>query len=78
MMIKKRKFRFAPLSGAYMAVSMIGILVSLLYVTQESSDWGIAFTFVFGIMFVASMVSMTLSDPDAFIEFETKKKKKKR
>ena len=74
----KRRFRFAPLSGAYMAVSMLGILISLVYIpTILSQDWGIAFTFVFGIMFIASMVSMTVADPDDFVEFETKKKKKK-
>ena len=75
-MIKNRKFKFAPLSGAYMATSMLGILISLLYVSKESSDWGIAFTFVFGIMFVASMVSMTVADADEFVELEKKKRKK--
>lgn len=75
-MIKKRKFKFAPLSGAYMATSMLGILISLLYVSKENSDWGVAFTFVFGIMFVASMVSMTVADADEFVELERKKKKK--
>ena len=75
-MIKNRKFKFAPLSGAYMAVSMLGILISLLYVSKESSVWGIAFTFVFGIMFVASMVSMTVADADEFVELEKKKRKK--
>lgn len=75
-MIKKRKFKFAPLSGAYMATSMLGILISLLYVSKENSDWGVAFTFVFGIMFVASMVSMTVADADEFVELEKKKRKK--
>ena len=70
--MKKRKFKFAPLSGAYMAVSILGILISLLYVLKENSDWGITFTFLFGIMFVASMVSMTVADPDEFVELEKK------
>jgi hypothetical protein len=72
----KRRFKFAPLSGAYMATSMIGVLISLMYVYPSSYTWGITATFVFAIMFVASLISMTTADPDEFIEMETKKKKK--
>ncbi len=63
-MIKKRKFKFAPLSGAYMATSMLGILISLMYIYEKTPDWvfditkpdmrftwGILFTMFFGIMF---------------------------
>jgi hypothetical protein len=72
-----RKFKFAPLSGGYMATSMLGILISMMYVYKQSPDWGITFTFVFVIMFIASLVSMTVADPDEFVELETKGKKKK-
>jgi hypothetical protein len=75
--MQKGKFRFAPISGGYMAVSMLGILVSLLYVYKQSTDWGVTFTLVFSLMFIASLVSMTVADPDTFIELETKGKKKK-
>jgi multisubunit Na+/H+ antiporter MnhB subunit len=72
-----RKFKFAPLSGGYMATSMLGILISLMYVYNQSPDWGITFTMIFGIMFVASVISMTVADPDEFVELETRNKKKK-
>jgi hypothetical protein len=72
-----RKFKFAPLSGGYMAASMLGILISLMYVYNQSPDWGITFTVIFGIMFVASVISMTVADPDEFVELETKNKKKR-
>lgn len=71
-----RKFRFAPLSGGYMAASMLGGLISLMYVYPKSPDWGITFTIIFGIMFVSSMISMTVAEPDDFVELETKHKKK--
>ncbi len=71
------KFKFAPLSGGYMATSILGIFISLMYVYQQSPDWGVAFTIVFAAMFVASIVSMTVAEPDDFIELETKYKKKK-
>lgn len=70
------RFKFAPLNGAFMATSMLGILISLMYVYPKSFDWGVTFTFLFGIMFVASIVSMTVADPDDFVELETKDKKK--
>lgn len=72
------KFRFAPLSGGYMAASILGIFISLMYVYRQSSDWGVTFTVIFGIMFVASVISMTAANPDDFIELETRNKKKKR
>jgi hypothetical protein len=70
------KFKFAPLSGGYMAGSMLGIFISLMYVYKQAPDWGITFTIVFSVMFIASIVSMTAADPKEFIELETKKKRK--
>jgi multisubunit Na+/H+ antiporter MnhB subunit len=71
------KFRFAPLSGGYMAASILGIFISMMYVYEKSPDWGVTFTVIFGIMFIASVVSMTAANPNDFIELETKGKKKK-
>ncbi|MFH2019788.1 MAG: hypothetical protein ABIJ34_00080 [archaeon] len=68
-----RKFKFAPLNGAFMATAILGELISLMYVYPKSQDWGVTFAIVFGVMFFASMVSMTVSDPDAFVELESKK-----
>ncbi len=86
----KQKIRFAPLSGAYMAISMMGFLISIVYIynfsemhgfpkeyIDSSKPWGIAFAIVFAAMFIASIGSMTRADPDSFVEVETKHKKKK-
>ena len=118
-MIKKRKFKFAPLSGAYMALSLCGILVSTYYIIYPSSNvasifmaffiglfifgffrkesslayiltavmgmisaimfnfspnltYGYAFLALFGYMLIASIVSMTVAEPDDFVELEKK------
>ena len=73
----KKKFVFAPLSGGFMATSILGALISIVYVYKQSPDWGITFTFFFAIMFVASIISMTIADPDTFVELEGKVKKTK-
>lgn len=62
--------KFAPLNGAFMATSMLGILISIMYVYPQSTDFGVASIIVFGIMFVSSIISMTVSNPDDFIELE--------
>ncbi len=72
------KFKFAPLDGAYMATSILGLLISLMYVYEKSPDFGVAFAFVFGLMFFASMVSMTRADPETFIKLEDSSKKKRK
>jgi hypothetical protein len=70
-----RKFKFAPLNSAYMGVSILGIMISLMYVLPQDYTWGVTIAIVFGIMFTASMISMTVADPDDFVELETKKRK---
>ncbi|HIH41035.1 TPA: hypothetical protein HA239_01335 [Candidatus Woesearchaeota archaeon] len=59
-----------------MATSILGVLISLMYVYPRSSDWGVTFTLVFGAMFLAAMASMTHADPDTFVEIETKNRRK--
>ena len=76
--MKKKKFQFAPLNSAFMATSMLGAVISIMYVYPNSFDWGVAFTLIFVIMFIASLVSMSTTDPDTFISMERKEKKKKK
>ena len=75
--MKKRTFKFAPLSGGFMAASLLGILVSIMFVYNHYPDWGITFTAIFVVMLISSFVSMTVTDPEEFIELETRHKKKK-
>ncbi|VVB81437.1 Uncharacterised protein [uncultured archaeon] len=54
----------APLKTSFLAVSMIGFLVSALYIPRFSQTWAFAFGIIFTIMFVASMISMVHGTPD--------------
>ncbi len=50
--------KYAPLKGSFMAASIIGFFVSVIYIADFSVTWAIALGFVFIIMFIASIVSM--------------------
>ena len=52
-------FKPAPLNSAFMAMSIIGFLFSVIYVWSISMRWGFAFAVVFAVMFIAAMISMT-------------------
>ncbi len=56
--------KFAPLSSAFLATSMIGFLVSALYVSSIDKTWAFTFGVVFSLMFTASMISMVNADPE--------------
>ncbi|MBN1502520.1 hypothetical protein JW930_03175 [Candidatus Woesearchaeota archaeon] len=73
-----KKVKFAPLNAQYMVSSMLGFLISAIYVYKISPSWGVAFSIVFAAMFFASVASMTHAEPDAFVEIETKGKRKKK
>ncbi len=54
--------RYAHLSAGFMLTSIIGFLVSTLFVWKYSISWGFTFSLFFLIMFVASIISMTKAD----------------
>lgn len=75
----KKKMQYIPLTGGYMATSMMGFLISIIYVynfSESSKPWGIAFATVFAAMFIASIGTMTRADPESYVYVETKTKKK--
>jgi multisubunit Na+/H+ antiporter MnhB subunit len=53
------KMKYAHLSAGFMLTAIIGILVSIFFVWGLSETWGFTFLLFFGIMFIASMISMT-------------------
>jgi len=55
----------APLSAAFQALSILGFLISAIYIVQYSLTWGIAFSLIFMAMFIASMIAMERASPDA-------------
>jgi len=51
--------RYAHLSAGFMLTSIIGFLISVFFVWKFSMPWGFTFALFFGIMFIASFISMT-------------------
>ncbi len=70
-------FKAAPLSSGHMLMSMFGLIVSLLVIMDLSRPWGLTLSLVFGMMFIASLISMTHAPVLSALEISFKKKKKK-
>jgi len=75
-------FKPAPLSSGYMLASMLGFLISVVVIVPISMQWGITLAFIFALMFIASVISMTYAPIEAELEIDYKQKnsreKKKR
>ncbi len=58
--------KIAPLSSSFMLFSMLGFMITIIYTAygRINETWGFTFGFVFSIMFVASMISMTKAPLD--------------
>jgi hypothetical protein len=54
----------APLKTSFLVFSIIGFLISVLYIPQFSISWAFAFALLFFLMFIASMISMTRATPE--------------
>ena len=52
----------APLNASFMMTSIIGFLVSVIYIYSYSVTWAFTFAFVFVLMFIASLISMVRGD----------------
>jgi len=52
-------FKAAPLNSAFMAMSIVGFLFSVIYLWGISMQWATAFSVVFAVMFIAALISMT-------------------
>ena len=57
-------FRAAPLSAGFMVTSILGFLISVVYIRTFSLTWAFTFGLVFITMFIASMISMSRANPD--------------
>ena len=57
----------APLKGGYMITSIVGVIISAVYVFPRSQSWGFTFTIFFMLMFIASLISMTYGPDEAML-----------
>ncbi|MEM2121155.1 MAG: hypothetical protein QXU20_00645 [Candidatus Woesearchaeota archaeon] len=51
-------FRITPLKANFMAASILGIIISAIFILPDYPDWGMAFLILFVIMFISSLISM--------------------
>ena len=61
------RFKVAPLSGTFMITSIFGFLISTMYLMKiaGAESYAFAFALLFGIMFIASVISMTYAPVEA-------------
>ena len=64
----------APLKGGYMITSIVGFIISAMYVFPRSERWGFTFVLFFTLMFIASMISMTYGPDEAMYHIGYKRK----
>ncbi|MBS1267021.1 MAG: hypothetical protein MAG795_00992 [Candidatus Woesearchaeota archaeon] len=60
--------KYAPLPGGFMAAAIIGLFVSGFYVIKHSKTWGFTFLLFFGILFIASLITMTYGPEEAMLK----------
>ncbi len=60
--------KFSPLGSAFTIFSMLGFVVSVLFVSKYSLDYGFTFAVIFFCMFIASMQAMRHANPDAELQ----------
>lgn len=53
-----------PFTSGFMMTSILGFLISVLFVMDISLTWGFTFALVFVIMFIASIVNMSHIEAD--------------
>ncbi len=72
------KFEFAPLKGSFMIISIVGFVISAIWVYKKDPTWGFAFCVVFVMMFIASIISMTYGPvPDSELSMGQSGKRRK-
>ena len=69
--------KVSPLNSTFMLISILGFLISIIWVRSISLSWGIAFALVFFLMFVSSMISTTYGDAEIELKMDAPKPRKK-
>jgi hypothetical protein len=52
------EFKIAPLKASFMAASILGMIISAIFIMPDYPDWGMAFLILFVVMFISSLISM--------------------
>lgn len=72
-----QRFHAAPLSSSFFFAAILGLLLSALYFHfgKLNPDFAVAFMLVFGIMFVASIISMERAPVEDLLQLDKLDKK---
>lgn len=65
--------KIAPLPSTFMLMSILGFIISAIYIAPKEMTWGFTFQILFAVMFIAAFISMTKAPVD---DREFKKTKK--
>jgi hypothetical protein len=63
------KFSIAPLPAGFMLTSLVGLLLSVMWIYPQSASWGLGIGIIFAIMLVSSLISMTYGPTDVELEY---------
>ena len=61
-------------NASFMATSLLGLVLSLMFIIPESLSWGIAFSLTFMIMFISSLISLERGPVDLTKEYIAREK----
>ena len=67
----------APLSKGFLITSMVGFLVSAVFIYPKDPPWGFTFSLVFMIMFISAMISTTYASVEMEYAIEKKNRNDK-
>jgi uncharacterized protein (DUF58 family) len=70
--------QMAPLKGSFMLTAILGLTISMIYVYPTNPKWGAAFTLVFLLMFIASLINMTYAPIGDELQIDVRRLKKKK
>ncbi|PIN86529.1 hypothetical protein COV19_04525 [Candidatus Woesearchaeota archaeon CG10_big_fil_rev_8_21_14_0_10_44_13] len=72
-----KRFKAAPLPSSFFLTSILGLLITAFYWGKIGDDWAFTFIVVFGLMFIALMISMSKAPADSQIKLDEASKKKR-
>lgn len=62
-----------PLSSGFMITSLVGFMISTLWVWSKNMDWGFTLTFFFGLMIIASVYNFTHAEGEDHLDIHNSK-----
>jgi len=65
-----KRFRAAPLSSGFLLTSILGFIITIFYFNKINQSFAFTFLLIFGIMFIAALISMAKAPVEAEIAMD--------